>query len=196
MRWQADRAPVSRGFRYRILAGELPLSTEQYFTLLRDDADFRRWYSELISSSNFDALFWEHPRITTESLAEPAEFVLLDSPSLAGFRPDPSAFSSIFAATEEAQVATFPNLGGDATLIAPLPRSGYPGYPHLAAFLRSAPGEQTDSLWAACGEQLLARVSSYPCWLSTSGLGVPWLHLRLDSSPKYYQHLPYKQAGA
>jgi hypothetical protein len=28
-------------------------------------------------------------------------------------------------------------------------------------------------------------------WLSTSGLGVAWLHIRLDSTPKYYQHQPY-----
>mmetsp|Transcript_9405 Transcript_9405/g.21189 ORF Transcript_9405/g.21189 Transcript_9405/m.21189 type:complete len:541 (+) Transcript_9405:444-2066(+) len=27
-----------------------------------------------------------------------------------------------------------------------------------------------------------------PVWLSTSGMGVPWLHVRLDSSPKYYTY--------
>jgi len=29
-------------------------------------------------------------------------------------------------------------------------------------------------------------------WLSTSGLGVGWLHVRLDSRPKYYTYEPYK----
>ena len=32
-------------------------------------------------------------------------------------------------------------------------------------------------------------------WVSTSGLGVYWLHVRLDSYPKYYQHAPYKNAA-
>jgi hypothetical protein len=30
-------------------------------------------------------------------------------------------------------------------------------------------------------------------WISTSGLGVPWVHVRLDSYPKYYQYRPYAQ---
>lgn len=30
-------------------------------------------------------------------------------------------------------------------------------------------------------------------WCSTSGLGVYWLHIRLDQYPKYYTYRPYKQ---
>jgi hypothetical protein len=29
-------------------------------------------------------------------------------------------------------------------------------------------------------------------WVSTSGLGVYWLYIRLDSFPKYYNFQPYK----
>ncbi|MDF9799652.1 hypothetical protein OKW21_004915 [Catalinimonas alkaloidigena] len=29
--------------------------------------------------------------------------------------------------------------------------------------------------------------------MSTSGLGVYWLHIRLDSRPKYYQFDPYRK---
>ena len=36
------------------------------------------------------------------------------------------------------------------------------------------------------------RVSDPPVWLSTAGMGVSWLHLRLDSQPKYYRHGPYR----
>jgi hypothetical protein len=35
-------------------------------------------------------------------------------------------------------------------------------------------------------------VSDERRWLSTSGLGVSWLHMRLDSTPKYYNWQPYK----
>lgn len=33
---------------------------------------------------------------------------------------------------------------------------------------------------------------SHPVWFSTSGMGVPWLHFRLDHRPKYYTFTPYK----
>jgi hypothetical protein len=29
-------------------------------------------------------------------------------------------------------------------------------------------------------------------WLSTAGMGVPWLHVRLDDRPKDYGHRPYR----
>ena len=30
-----------------------------------------------------------------------------------------------------------------------------------------------------------------PTWLSTAGMGVSWLHVRLDSQPKYYGFAAY-----
>ena len=33
-------------------------------------------------------------------------------------------------------------------------------------------------------------------WLSTAGLGVYWLHLRLDTRPKYYSFQPYRKPPA
>jgi len=40
--------------------------------------------------------------------------------------------------------------------------------------------------------EALARLSDRPLWISTAGMGVNWLHVRLDSRPKYYRHAPYK----
>ena len=64
----------------------------------------------------------------------------------------------------------------------------------LAAFrfLRDAPKTQVDAFWRSVGRAMHDRVSSTPTWLSTAGMGVSWLHLRLDSRPKYYRHEPYK----
>jgi len=31
-----------------------------------------------------------------------------------------------------------------------------------------------------------------PTWLSTAGGGVAWLHVRLDTRPKYYRYNPYR----
>jgi hypothetical protein len=43
------------------------------------------------------------------------------------------------------------------------------------------------------GKKAMERLesSSNRFWISTSGLGVPWVHVRLDRYPKYYQYGPY-----
>lgn len=151
----------------------------------------------------------------------------------------------------EQKIATFPNLGHDAILVAPVGTSRA-DCAHLAAFLRSATRDETDALWRAVGHAALTRLglssgmmrpdehpqgahadleqprttlharlehgrqnvisqsqaqpqapsqpeadaanvaAGTPVWISTSGLGVPWLHVRIDDRPKYYQHAPYR----
>jgi hypothetical protein len=59
-----------------------------------------------------------------------------------------------------------------------------------------ATDQRISAVWQAVGDALLARVAADPVWLSTAGLGVSWLHVRLDSRPKYYRHVPYKLPGS
>ena len=120
----------------------------------------------------------------------------MDSPQLAKVRPNPSAFERYFQSTNENDgIVTFENLGKDAVLVAPSPRAPLSAYPHLAAFVRNAPESQKQALWQRVGETLERCLSQRPLWLSTSGLGVYWLHVRLDSYPKYYTHRPYRIAA-
>jgi hypothetical protein len=64
--------------------------------------------------------------------------------------------------------------------------------------VRGAPEEQQLELWRQVGEQVAENLQTYvksdeqPLWLSTDGSGVPWLHVRLDSKPKYIKHLEYR----
>ena len=76
------------------------------------------------------------------------------------------------------------------------PGAARAAYGHLAAFCRAAPESQRVAVWQAVGEALHgmlggAAASAPPVWLSTEGSGVPWLHVRLDSRPKYYHHRKY-----
>jgi hypothetical protein len=80
-------------------------------------------------------------------------------------------------------------------LVVPCPCGPREHYAHLASFLRGGPEAQIDRLLTTLAHEIEARLSSAPLWVSTSGLGVPWLHVRLDSSPKYYQHAPFKRAS-
>jgi hypothetical protein len=153
---------------------------------------FRAFLIALLAESPFAAYFWECPPVTDATATRSFEFVLVDSPPLAQLPPDPQAFAGHFRPGEA--TATFWNLGRDAVLVAPSPAAPVAVYPHLAAFSRSAPIAQQHALWRAVGTALARRIGPAPVWLSTSGLGVAWLHVRLDSRPKYYSYHPYRRS--
>lgn len=132
---------------------------------------------------------WETPPITAANANRDFEFVLIRSDCLD--RPvDRLAFADYF--TDQQHVVTFPNLRGDALLVVPCPVVTDSIYGHLASFVREAPSSQVDELWQSVGVAMQSRVGNSPVWLSTAGMGVAWLHVRLDSEPKYYHHQPYK----
>ena len=190
--WEACTQVVSSGFRFQIFEGTARLSFRELFNLLENDSDFGRWYGETLASCGLAAFFWEHPPLTVATVDDEAEFVLLESSALAGLRAEPEPFESQFSAHPTAAVLTFPNLSGDAQLVVPRPIGPIEAYGHLAVFVRSAPRTQVQSLWKAAAQLLRENLSSTPRWLSTAGLGVSWLHIRLDTRPKYYQFAPYK----
>jgi len=170
------------------------LSFREVIDLLKDSEDFRAVFADGIAGSQFEALFWETPPVTKKTLDRRFECVLVEGGALQRLRPDPTPFRSHFSASPMEPVLTFPNLGRDAVLVVPTPMSDEEHYTHLARFIRGAPREQVDAFWRSVGHAMDARISRKPTWLSTAGLGVSWLHLRLDSRPKYYRHTPYKKS--
>lgn len=120
--------------------------------------------------------------------------MLNNGPELAGLRANSLPFTEHFAHLTTPEVVSFTNLGKDATLIAPTPTvKDQTCYSHLGNFLRGAPGSQIDALWRHFAEGVRALVSNVPIWPSTAGLGASWLHLRIDSKPKYYRYEPYSK---
>ncbi len=193
-RWTARHETIAAkaaATKLYLLADEQPMSFAGLLRLLATSEDFADWYSDLLRATGPVAYFWEHPPLTRANCGSAAEFVLLEAPALANSRPDRSSFAQHFA-TAESDIAIFESLGGDARLIAPCPLSAQSDYAHLGAFLHNAPTSQIHSLWRHIGLTTTALLGTQPLWLSTSGLGVSWLHIRLDTRPKYYQHQPYK----
>ena len=120
--------------------------------------------------------------------------VLVDAPALLEPPADERSFARHFRTAAAGQgVVTFANLGGDAILVAPCPEGPPQAYSHLARFVREGSPDQQDGFRTAVGEALEQSVTAAPLWLSTSGLGVAWLHMRLDSQPKYYTYRPYRE---
>jgi hypothetical protein len=176
-----------------IATGDQPASFQQVLQAWREDAEFRAAFTAALAGVRCTAFRWECPPLTTATVGRPFECVLLPAPGLER-QPEPAAFAEFFAAAGAASVVGFPSLGRDAFLISPCPLAEASVYAHLAAFLRGGPSEQVHALWQNVGREVSARLSERPLWLSTAGLGVAWLHVRLDSRPKYYGHRPYTSA--
>lgn len=190
--WTARRREIStpHGVHIAIDHDERPASVADVMRAWQVDAQFRTFFNSLLADSPFSAFRWETPSVTTATLSRPFEFVLLSSPGLAR-TPDAKAFAEHFGNARHG-VAVFANLGGDATMVVPIPLVDQTAYGHLAAFVRAAPEAQRHALWQSVGAALERRISAIPVWLSTAGAGVSWLHVRLDDRPKYYGYAPYR----
>ena len=174
---------------YALYDGVAHVSYRSVVQLLQISIEFRRWYTELLASAPFEVFRWETPAVSSASIDQPFEFVLVDAPEIA-LSPDPRAFAEYFAQGDD-DILSFQNLGGDALMIVPTPRGIQDAYAHLAVFLRDGPPGQVDDFWRAIGAAVDTRITATPLWLNTAGGGVPWLHARLDSIPKYYRYEPY-----
>jgi hypothetical protein len=168
-----------------------PVPYAEVLRLWQSDPHFRSFFSTLLAESPFSCFRWETPSLTTTTANRPFEFVVIDSPGLAS-HPDPETFAPYFSDGVGGGVVEFPNLGGDAILIAPCPLGPLAAYCHLGSFLRQAPEPQQQALWEMVGTAMQRRLGDKPVWLSTAGGGVSWLHVRLDDRPKYYGYGPYR----
>ena len=160
--------------------------------LWQQNENFRDFFISLLADTPMPAYFWETPPVKESTVDREFEFVLIDSPKLADIEPDPSDFKQHFD-NSNTEVVTFPNLKNDALLIVPCPITDILASTHLADFVRQAPTSQQHLLWQTVGRSLQKKLNEQPIWVSTSGLDVSWLHVRLDSQPKHYCFEPYKQ---
>jgi hypothetical protein len=169
---------------------------EEIVSLFVCDATFRDALVEALAGAPFEAYFFETPPLAPLTLGHPFEWVVVDSPALARLSVDRAPFQEKLRGHKG--VRTFTNLSGDARLIVPCLEADVRHYPHLAAFLRGAPREQVHLLWMALGQALSEELNSLeaPRWVSTSGLGVAWVHLRIDRRPKYFAHGPYRKTAS
>lgn len=191
MTWKAELEPLGPGTLALELRGEAGGSWRVLIRALKTDPTCREALSAAIASAPFRGLLWETPAVSAATLDAPFRAVLLDCPAL--LRPqDLLPFQQYLQGPGPAARA-FDNLGGDARLIAPAPTAGT-DCAHLAVFLRTAPEASRHALWAVTAAALERRLADpAPVWVSTSGLGVSWVHVRLDRRPKYYHHRPFRR---
>ena len=197
-------------YKYRCLDRSIPMTYGKFLDLLSDistskGAQFRHIFIETIKNFPSIAFFFECISITSSEVnSKPIEFILMESNELAAITVDGIPFHNKFEHLDNNQlVISFNNLGGDSTLIVPCPiyintdsKSPDQSYAHFAHFIRKGGRIQIDKLLVKIGEELKRILRESPNtkkYLSTSGLGVSYLHVRIDNVPKYYQYAPYKK---
>ena len=92
------------------------------------------------------------------------------------------------------QATDFMNLGKDARLVVPTKKTDKEIYNHMGKFIRLAEQEQIIEVFKRVGKSVLEEIESEKLiWLNTAGLGVIWLHIRMDTRPKHYKTSRYKE---
>ena len=196
-RWTASFEMLSSDVQRATLRDDeqsKPLSFADIIQLWASDSTFAEFFVSLLAASPFESFFFETPPITKASIAtRHYEHVTVRAHRFA--RADSSSFDQYLSACT-AEATSFTNLGGDATLVAPCARGPNWQYGHIAAFTRGASPAQQHAFWRLVGAtlaQTLEQRGDRRTWLNTEGSGVPWLHIRIDSTPKYYHHDPYRR---
>lgn len=192
----------SNTIKYKIIGPNKKfLSFYQVFNLWKSDASFGSFFTiAIIASNSLPNIFFETRSVTKSSANDDFEFVLIGTNSFENIPVDEDSFKQYFKSKKDL-VLNFKNLGRDATLIVPNPPEFYKSdqnipqfYKNLKNFLKFATRKQVEYFWYEVGKQALLNLSSNKMYINTSGQGVYYLHLRLDSSPKYYQFGEYRNS--
>lgn len=194
-------------FRHQIAKPDGSLLTfAEFLGLLKNkDRNFIKEFRMLGLGGGY-TYFWECIPVSKATINKPFEFVKTKNEALDRMTQDWSRFQEHIDRSDNPEVTSFPNLSGDSILVIPMPKRGHRiscterdneirDYKHLRKFLVEADLEQWDSFWQEVGKKMLESLeeNDAPKWLSTHGLGVPYLHVRIDSRPKYYSWNEYKE---
>ena len=177
--------------KYRIREKGKILSYADVLDLWEHDSEFVNFYLSAFKKCGYYAFIWETPSICTKSVRRDFEFVIHNSP-ISSRQPDRETYAEYFDTdTAPDGIVAFDNLRGDALLVVPSPYRKDADYSGLAEFFLEAPVTQQRGLWRELARHAKSRLSGRPMWLSVAGGGIHWLHIRLDSTPKYYRYEPY-----
>ncbi|MCB9295404.1 MAG: hypothetical protein H6559_20115 [Lewinellaceae bacterium] len=181
--------------KYRLRKNGQLLEYREVLRLWEMDEEFLNFYIKLFKKCGFNSYVWETPPVSTDNIEQPFEFVILNTPKSSSL-PDYETYKEYYDLSGPNHgVVSFPNLGHDATLVVPSPYRKDANYCGLPEFFLEAPIKQQQSIWKVVAHQMKLLLNEKPIWLSVAGGGISWLHIRLDSIPKYYRYSKYSEWG-
>jgi len=168
------------------------LSYIQVFELLTAGDSLTEIMTNFLVEWNQD-FFWEHPKVSNDTCKSNYEVSVIPTDAFNNREENFDPFKSKFKITD--QIKVFHNLRKDSLLIVPNKNEvSDQNFVTLRKFLQTAPKSLIKKFWKTVGETMIDQISknSDYCYLSTHGLGVLWLHVRVDQRPKYYHTKKYR----
>ncbi len=133
------------------------------------------------------AVYWECSSVSAPGDDE-FSMSLYPAPELVDVKEDFKPFKSYFT---NSPVVSFKNRSRDVQLVVPVPQLGIRGGGHLLSYLHSIHDHHVWWNFVANEIRRVLRESppGHRFWVSTHGLGVHWLHVRIEDNPKYYHEI-------
>lgn len=147
--------------------------------LMRQNLKFKKELISILRNCKFNAYYFQCDKLNFNKMFT---FTLIDAPELVNIQCDYKTFDKQLKNT--CKVCVFPNLSKNAILIAPNYKIGKNtgvDYRSVAHYFKTSRIPALMKLVEAIGDNIYEG-----CYLSTSGLGVHYLHVRIENTPKYY----------
>ncbi len=151
--------------------------------LLSKNKTFRSTCTQILQSVPYPDYVWYLCKIGKGCEVNPFKFTVKQT--VFDCKEDPKTFDAV---NFDKSMNIIPNLSKNALLLVPkYLKTEKRCYSSISKFMRYGPPNQVDDFWKA-----LADILTYPvnAWISTHGHGVCYLHLRIDSQPKYLNWVP------
>ncbi len=149
-----------------------------------------------IISTNYDNCFLEFPVLNKKTYDDKVEFTITESCSFhdSDWQSFTDKLKPLIESKSNLTVTSFYNPSKDALLVVPVPSNNQSDIysNHLMNFLKQGSKKQQHDLIKIFAMSALGMAENdESVYISTHGHGVPWLHVRLSKTPKYYQHKEY-----
>lgn len=168
------------------------MSALDFFDRLDNDYNFRTEIINIFENSTYGSVYWEFPPFCFTTKNNLAEFVLVKADKFPKYNE--SAFREHFVGKKPEEIISFLNISGDTNLISVVPSNNiFNKYcSDISAFMCNVSVSTKHNLLKKIGKEMLKhKNSNRKTYLSTHGRGVPWLHVRICNSPKYYSNEIY-----
>lgn len=181
---------ASNAIKYIVYIDKHRITFDEAMDLFYNSKNFRNKFITKLRNVKFQGYFLE--MAPSDKLFE---FTLINVPVFSNIKANSTPFKDkLKNCLSDTDVISFMNFSMKSKLIVPCSKTkNKEVYTHIANFIRYAPINQIHSLLKEIPVQVNSfRKRNDPIWVSTHGLGVYWLHVRLDSLPKYYKTQKYK----
>lgn len=132
----------------------------------------------------FKAIYFESPPINKDTFDKPFFWVAVNA-YFPYQKADPLRFMEYF--DTDRKVASFKDLTGTILLISPVPETHYKKFLHLKQYIKYGSTESKNNFWTTIANDAYYLILiGNTIYLKTHGHGVPYIHFRLQLTPKYY----------